>query len=277
MLWPMSPLEWYFPESVDEAAALITREGVVPHGGGTGLLRGSLKGYRGLVALHRLPLKTFAYTPQEARLGALLTFSETVEHLAPHEPRGLLVQALYHSSTELLRNRITLGGSVAMAPPWSDLMAPLLALRARVVLRNPQGETVVPVAEYLKTPGTYRNTLITEIRYTPYPGKAFFYRAVRTRNDLPAFTLALLLRVEEGRVRDPRIVLFGTRGKGYEATGVMERLENQPVEAVDPEAVAQALDAAFHPHPRMGSPEYQQHLARTALARGLQQLLEATP
>ncbi len=276
MLWPMSPLEWYFPESVDEATHLIAQAGVVPHGGGTGLLRGSLKGYRGLVALHRLPLKTFAYTPQEVRLGALLTFSETIEHLAPHEPRGLLVQALASSSTELLRNRITLGGSVAMAPPWSDLWAPLLALQARVVLRGVH-EGEVPAAEYLRNPELHQNTLITEIQYTPYPGKAFFYRAVRTRNDLPAFTLALLLRIEGGRVHDPRVALFGTRGKAYVAQAVMETLDQQPVDAVEPEQVARLLDAEFYPHKRLGSPGYQLHLARTALARGLQQLLEVTP
>ncbi len=275
MLWPMSPLQWHFPTTLEEAAELVTREGVAPHGGGTGLLRGSLKGLKGLVALHRLPLKTFEYTPQQVRLGALLTFSETVRALRLHEPRGLLVQALGASSTELLRNRITLGGSVAMAPPWSDLLAPLLALQAEVVLRGGISETW-PLARYLATPEIHRHTLITEIRYRPYAGRAFFYRAVRTRNDLPAFTLALLLRLQEGRIRDPRVVLFGTRQKGTVAHEVMEALEGQPVDTVEPDRVAARLQVDFHPHRRMGSPEYQVHLARTALARGLRQLLEIT-
>ncbi len=272
MLWPMASLEWFFPDTVDEAVRLLSREGVAPHGGGTGLLRGSLRAFQGLVALHRLPLKAFSYTPQEVRLGAMLTFSETVKQLYPHEPHGVLVQALSQSSTQLLRNRITLGGSVAMAPPWSDLLAPLLALRARVVLQGRHtGE--MPVAEYLATPEVHRGTLITEIRYAPYPGRAYFFRAVRTRNDLPAFTLAVLLRIEADRVRDPRVVLFGTRGKWTEVHEVMETLEGAWVDRVDPEAVAHRLSAEFYAHKRMGSPEYQQHLARVYLARGLVQLL----
>ncbi len=270
----MASLEWFFPKTLEEAAALVRREGVAPHGGGTGILRGSLRTYRALVALHRLPLKTFSYTPGLVRLGAMLTFSETVERLRPHEPEGILVQALYQSSTELLRNRITLGGSVAMAPSWSDLMAPLLALGARVVLRGAlEGE--MPVAQYLASPGLHRNTLITEIRYEPYRGRAFFYRAVRTRNDLPAFTLALLLRLEGQRIRNARVVLFGTRGRWHEATGVMEALEGQPRDSIHPEEIAGLLQAEFHPHKRMGSPEYQLQLARVYLARGLRRLLEA--
>jgi hypothetical protein len=47
----MGEITWYYPDSVDEAVSLISNEGVIAHGGGTSILRGSMKKFLGFQSI----------------------------------------------------------------------------------------------------------------------------------------------------------------------------------------------------------------------------------
>ena len=90
--------------------------------------------FRGLVDVGKLGLDYVRIQAGTVRLGAGTTYAGAVRGLAAFDTCHPLVQALGSAATTPLRNRITVGGSVASFPYWSDLMGPLLALEAEVEL-----------------------------------------------------------------------------------------------------------------------------------------------
>jgi CO/xanthine dehydrogenase FAD-binding subunit len=242
----VSDLAWYFPESLENVPDLLQKDGVIPHAGGTGLTAVRLRRIKGLIDLRRLPLTFFR------NAGATTDGASTP-----------------------LRNRITLGGSVAYYPMWSDLMGPLVALEAELSLFG-AGELRVPLAEYLRKPELKQNHLITTVhlkgmdRKAPH-WRAFYHREARTKTDYPAFTLTILLRNDEGGQLDARIVLSGVKGKYSRQERLEESIRERGIDAVGEAIVDDGLDAEFTAR-RLGSPEYLRHLAVIAICRGLLRL-----
>ena len=98
-------------------------------------------------------------------VGSLTTYAELMASDARHY--ALLADALPEIGDVQVRNRGTVGGSLAHADPSSDLPACLLALGAEVVLRSRRGVRTVPVDGFFAGPfqsGIEPDELLTEIR-----------------------------------------------------------------------------------------------------------------
>jgi CO/xanthine dehydrogenase FAD-binding subunit len=255
----MEDLKWYFPTSAGEAAGLL-HEGAAAHSGGTYLLRGRIQSLTKIVDLSGVPeLKTISLNTGHGEregeiisLGATATFAETVKYLTENAPGHLLAAALSRAAATPLRNRITLGGSIAAFPIWSDLIGPLLALNARVELRGDKIE-VHTIEEYLGERALREGSLISRILVPAFPGKSWYYREVRTAFDYPFYTIALLERPGgDGTVKG---VVTGCKGKFT----VLDNLS-------DPEA---AMKNVVFLDKRGATGEYLGHTALINLKRGL--------
>src|SRR5207244_6328029 len=85
--------------------------------------------------------------------GGVLTIGALTRHvdllkspeIAAHAP--LLREAVAHVAHPAIRNRGTLGGSLAHADPASELPACMLALDATIIVRGPHGERRIPANE----------------------------------------------------------------------------------------------------------------------------------
>jgi len=102
-------------------------------------------------------------------IGALATWSDLLE-----DPRILAIGALRDAIPGIgdvaVRNRGTIGGSLAHADPAADIAAPLLALDAEVVARSADAERVVRIADLFVGPFTTAlepTELLTEVRLPP--------------------------------------------------------------------------------------------------------------
>jgi carbon-monoxide dehydrogenase medium subunit len=98
-------------------------------------------------------------------IGALTTYAELMDSPARHY--GLLRDAVPNIGDVQVRNRGTVGGSIAHADPASDLPACLLALDAELVARSSSGERTIPVDGFLQgafTTGLQPDEILTEIR-----------------------------------------------------------------------------------------------------------------
>jgi CO/xanthine dehydrogenase FAD-binding subunit len=274
-------LAWYFPETLEDVPALLQKDGVIPHAGGTGLAASRLRRIKGLVDLRRLPLSFFRNAgggeDGSCQLGSMLTYRETADHIAKIDESHVLVRALAGAASTPLRNRITLGGSIAYYPMWSDLMGPLIALEAELTLLG-AGERRVSLADYLRKPELRQNRLITTVHLEPPKPKTgkqqtFYHRETRTTVDYPAFTLTILLR--DGRAGKPeaRIVLSGVKGKYIREEKLEETVGARGPEGLDENLIDDQLEAEFAPR-RLGSPEYLRHLAVIAISRGLHRLAD---
>ncbi len=98
-------------------------------------------------------------------IGAMTTYAELMD--SPVRQYGLFDDALPRIGDVQVRNRGTVGGSIAHADPASDLPACLLALDAELVARSASGERTIPVDGFLQGPfatSLQPDEILTEIR-----------------------------------------------------------------------------------------------------------------
>ncbi|NUS64076.1 MAG: xanthine dehydrogenase family protein subunit M, partial [Saccharothrix sp.] len=139
------------------------------------------------------------------------------------------------------RHHAILGASAhCVATHPSDMAVAMAALDAQVAVLGPTGRRVVPLVELHRLPGDepHRDTvlspaeLITAVDLPPLPaGARSLYRKVRDRASF-AFALvsvAAVLRVEDGVVRDVRLALGGVAHKPWRARRAEDVLRGEPV------------------------------------------------
>ncbi len=264
----MSDLTWVRPESVGELAHRLSREGVIPHGGGTGLLSRRLDGAV-LADLSALGLEYLEHVDSSLEVGAMVTYTRLVEHLRAEAPDHVLRKSLEHAASSPLRNRITIGGSVSMSPLWSSLMGPLVALEATVHLIGAE-EGSFPFTEYLSEPQLRKHTAVTGLTVPIDPQwRSHYARFVRTRFDYPLFTTTILLKEEAGVASGARLVVTGTKRRYARLAELEERLTGATLSGIRiaPEDLGVSMPA------RQGySEEYLLHRAAVEIERGLGEL-----
>ena len=146
--------EYHAPTSVDEAIALLGTFGddAKVLGGGQSLvpmLALRLTRFGHLVDLNRIPTLQFISRNGEWLSIGAMTRQAVAEHdavVATAAP--LLAKAIPHIGHFQIRNRGTIGGSIAHADPASELPAVALALEAEIELLGPSGTRRVPAGEF---------------------------------------------------------------------------------------------------------------------------------
>src|ERR1700709_1961080 len=105
-------------------------------------------------------LRGIAVTGGVIRIGALTRLAELARspEVAVHAP--LLSQAIAHVAHPAIRNRGTLGGSLAHADPASELPACMVALDAAIIIRGHAGERRVAAQDFFT--GIYETALSPE-------------------------------------------------------------------------------------------------------------------
>ncbi|WP_018992118.1 FAD binding domain-containing protein [Aromatoleum toluclasticum] len=190
-------------------------------------------------------------------------------------------QPLFHAATRLvghqqIRNRGSVGGSFAHADPASEYPAVALVLDMEMVATGPDGERVIPAAEFFVT---YMTTalepgeILTELRMPVLPARAgWAIREVSRRSgDLALAGVALTLRLDAGRCTDVRIAAFGVGATAIRLTAAEDAL-NGAAPSADRFARAGAIAAASLAEPMScihATADYRRHLVRTLLERSL--------
>ena len=216
--------------------------------------------------------------------GDVLTIGTLTRHadvlkspdIAVHAP--LLRDATSHVAHPAIRNRGTLGGSLAHADPASELPACMVALGATIVVCGPGGERRIPAREFFT--GIYETVLSPqELLVTvevPVAGKNsahFFHEFARRRGDYAIVGLAAQSIVAGGQFADLRLGFFAVGDRPLLA-GAAGILVNVPV---TPEILANAsavLSEELDPHEdQQATPAMRRHLARVLLSRCVSTLL----
>ena len=168
------------PGSVDEALSLLAQGGgsaKVIAGGQSllPLLKLRVASAERLVDIGRLKeLRGIRDWNGGIAIGALTTYREVLESdLAKRFP--ILAEAIHDVGDVQVRNRGTIGGSIAHADPASDFPAVAIALGADIVLRSRGGERVVPAEQFLQgafTTDIRDDEILTEVRIPALPAAA---------------------------------------------------------------------------------------------------------
>jgi len=209
-------LRWFFPEKPDEIPDILKKEAKVAfHGGGTSILRIKSDVITAMVDLSKLGWNKIRKDGSSVVIGATATFNEVVKSSASTACSFRMLQdALSRAASNSIRNRITVGGSLADFPPWSDLIATLIALDAKVTwLEDGKAEKKASVAEFIEKKLGKDKNLVREITV---PEKDLSYsvkRLARTSFEYGMFNLAVSCVVKNGTIESPVIVVTGTKDR----------------------------------------------------------------
>ncbi|MCF8230854.1 MAG: FAD binding domain-containing protein [Bacteroidales bacterium] len=269
----MKNIYWHYPDSIEKALDLMRNNQAVPHGGGTHLTGKRLKNENGFVSLDKLDLKYVRKEGNTIKIGSLADYNTVAERLEKIEPGHILTKSIGKAATSPLRNRITIGGSLRLAPNWSDLTGPLVALDAQVKLEGDASGTF-PVTDYLSKKELKSNTLITEVILPASSWQSWYYREGITENDHPAFTITILAKHDGNSLEDIRIVITGHTKRFAKATAIEDQLKGKELKQLELDGIAKDLTLKFAPAKGMSS-EYIKHLTQTQLERGLTELLKS--
>ena len=197
--------------------------------------------------------------------------SETITKLAP-----LIARAMPFIGHPAIRNRGTLGGSIAFADPAAELPACLMALDGEVDAIGPKGKRTIKAADFFR--GLFETALgsqdiLTVIRIpaATKDTRLGFAELARRHGDYAIVGLAASARGDGKGLKDVRLSFFGVGDRPARATKAETALASGNIDA----AVA-ALDLAPHDD-LQATAAVKKHLAGVLLRRVAKQLMEAGP
>ncbi|WP_338828236.1 xanthine dehydrogenase family protein subunit M [Bradyrhizobium sp. 27S5] len=196
--------------------------------------------------------------------------------VALHAP--LLRDAVAHVAHPAIRNRGTIGGSLAHADPASELPACVVALDATVIVRGPAGERRIAATGFFK--GIYETALspdellvAVEVPVAGQGSTFSFQEYARRHGDYAIAGLAARAVVARGRFTDLRLGFFAVGDRPLLASAA-DKLINASVTAVLLAEAATALADELDPHEdQQASPAMRRHLATVLLRRCVAALL----
>jgi carbon-monoxide dehydrogenase medium subunit len=206
------------------------------------------------------------------RIGALTTHA-TLER---SPDLGILARAAGTIADPQVRNRGTIGGSLAHGDPASDLPAVLLIAEGSVTLRGAGGERTVAASDlfqdYLET-AVGPDEVLTEVSMPSLDGWGFGYQKFNRRSeDWAMVAVCAIVKSSGGGVEDVRVGLTNMGSTPLRASAVEDALRGQPLNADSiAKAAEQAAEGTDPPADLNASAEYKSHLARVLCRRALEE------
>ncbi len=150
----MNVFDFTAPATLNEALRIKQQRGAVARviAGGTDLIlrmRDKVFSPALLIDLRRTSLDAISLTSDEMRLGAYVDMSQVLDSADITRMFPALASACREFAGPPIRNRSTLGGNIVNASPAADLVPPLIAYDASIVLSSAGGDRVLPLAEFL--------------------------------------------------------------------------------------------------------------------------------
>ncbi len=209
-------------------------------------------------------------------VGAMTRQSVVEESAGLLERLPVLADALPLIGHRTIRNRGTVGGSVAHADPAAEWPALALALGATMEVTGPNGTRTLEAVEFFHGPMTNAlepDEVLREVRFRlpePGTGSAFVEHARRYGDFALAGTATVIGIDRDGLVSTARIALLGVGGTPVRATEAERQLEGQPLnDASIGAAAATCRETAQPPSDIHGSSEYRRHLVGVLVGRAL--------
>ena len=273
--------EYLRPRSLDEAVAVLHA-----HGGDAKILAGGqslvpLLNFRMLrpkvlIDVNALPgLDALTEANGGIRIGALTRHFALETSPLVHARLPMLAAAMKHVAHLAIRNRGTIGGSLAHADPAAELPMMALLLDADISVRSAGGSRVLPARDFFVGPLTTAledDEMVTEISCAGLPdgaGWGFEEFSLRT-GDFALAAVAAVIAVRDGAVNEARIALMGVDETPIRA-GAAERMligERRSPELI--KAAAESAHTAVNPTSDLrASADYRRHLVRALTERVL--------
>jgi len=277
----MPPFEYACPTTVSEAIALLaSREDAKPLAGGQSLvpmLAFRLAQPTLLVDLRKLAdLREIKISADGVRLGAMVRWRDILDHDQLASAHPLLKAAVAEVAHYQIRNRGTVGGSIAHADPAAEMPGIAVTCEAEISVHGKSGARTIRAADFFRGPlmtALAPDEIIVEVRLPPWPARRRwgFQEFARRRGDFALAAAAVFYDQDEsGNARNVHIGAIGVGDTPVRLHAAERVLEGR---AVDEDAIAKADAAAasaVNPHDDIhGSGAYRRALTGTMVERAL--------
>ncbi len=154
----MRPFDYYKPVDFEEAFNYLTLadKAVIPVAGATDFVPAAREGLLlpdAVVDVKELPgLRDLKETDEGLFVGAAVHMNEIARSELVRSRWGVLAEGAASMGNNQVRNRATIGGNLCTASPAADTAPALLVLEAEAVIRGPEGERRLPIADFFTGP-----------------------------------------------------------------------------------------------------------------------------
>ena len=270
------------PDSVEEAVALLSaRSGNAKIiSGGQSLmpmLAFRLAAPELLVDLKRIQgLNRIDIGADGVRLGAKVRWVDIERSDALKKANPLLAEAVQHVAHYQIRNRGTIGGSIAHADPAAEMPGIALTCEAEIATIGTAGPRVIKAAEFFLGPlmtALEPDEIIVEIRLPPWPARRRwgFQEFARRRGDFAMAAAAVWYDQDDGgKARNAHVGAIGVGDRPQRLTAVEAVLNGRIIDAAAIAQAEAAAAAAVDPQADIhASADYRRALIGTMVERAL--------
>lgn len=283
-----APFEYLAPRELEEALESLQRygeEAKVLAGGQSlmPLMNLRLARPKVIIDINRLSKLSFISAgPNGGLVIGPLTRQRAIERSATVQERNpLLAAAMPFIGHFQIRNRGTIGGSLAHADPAAELPAVSAVLGAEFVLKSARGERVVQAEDFFldtMTTAIEPDELLTEIRIPGWrAGLGWAIEEIsRRRGDFAMVGVAVLVQMDGNEsCEDARIALFGVGGKPVRVERAEGRLRGKAPDQKTLLEIARIVTEDLDPDSDVhASAEYRKEVGGVLTRRALEKALE---
>jgi len=273
--------EYFAPKSLEEALALLSthRDDAKLLAGGQSLLslmKLRLANPKVLIDLGRIAdLDYLRVDGDKIAIGARVTYAQIKESELLRNKCPLLPKTAAVVGDAQVRNRGTIGGSLAHADPHGDMPAAALALEAELKAVGPKSARWIKAEDFFVTmfsTALAPDEILTEIRVpTSDNTQSVYLKAARRPSDFAMAGVALRLRLDpEQSCEQITVGITGVADRPYRAFSVEKALRGQKLsEKIIEEAAARVTDGVDVAEDIHASKKFRSHLARLYTGRAI--------
>jgi aerobic carbon-monoxide dehydrogenase medium subunit len=269
-------------KSLDEAISLLAKhkdDAKILAGGHSLLPAMKLRLMQPKVLIDLGRIKDLSYIKEEGgqiRIGAMTTHFQVETSDLLRRACPLLPETASHLGDMQVRNKGTIGGSVAHSDPAADWPAAILALDAEIVAASAKGDRVIKATDFfveMLTTALQPGEVLREIRIPSSKGKAG-QAYVKVRHPASGFAVvgvAVNLSVDGGKCQSVGIGITGVSPTAYRAANVEKALKGNALDAKTLGAAStHASDGVDVNSDLYASAEYRKQLAAVYTRRALE-------
>jgi carbon-monoxide dehydrogenase medium subunit len=205
------------------------------------------------------------------RIGSMTTHAQVSEAAE----LGVAAHAAGLIADQQVRNRGTIGGSLAHGDAASDMPAVLLAAEGSVVARGPGGEREIAASQFFVdffTTALADDEVVTEVRLPAMDGWGFAYEKFTRRAE--DWAMVGVCAMVKGQFEDVRVAFTNMGPTPLRATATEETARQYGREGI-PEAAEKAAEGTDPPSDLNATVDYKRHLARVLTRRALEKAAAA--
>jgi carbon-monoxide dehydrogenase medium subunit len=278
-----APFDYAAPATLDEALSLLASradDAKLLAGGHSLIPAMKLRLAQPALLIDIGRIKDLSYIREEngqIRIGAMTTHYQLESNARLREVCPLLPECAAHIGDVQVRNKGTIGGSLAHADPAADWPAAIIALGAEMVAVSSHGERAIAASDFfvdMLTTALEPNEILREIRLNAPQGRTgqAYMKVPQPASGFAVVGVGVhLMRGDDGRCQSASIGITGVAAKAYRAAGVENALMGS---ALDEQAIAaastHAADGVDANADLYASAEYRRHLAQVYTRRAIE-------